>query len=68
MRKYGDQIRRGNFGTVRRNGFGAVLHKGLPESHSRFGKIRCGWFERIWHDKTWQVQHGWFRQILHDGL
>lgn len=51
MRKYGDQIRRGNFGTVRHDGFGAVLHKGLPERDGRFGKIRRGRFEQIWHDK-----------------
>ena len=39
--KYGDQIRRGNFGTVRHDGFGAVQHKGLPERDGRFGKVRA---------------------------
>ena len=48
--KYGDQIRRGNFGTVRHDGFGAVQHKGLPERDGRFGKVRRGRFERAWHD------------------
>ena len=43
--KYGDQIRRGNFGTVRHDGFGAVQHKGLWERHSRFGKVQHGRFE-----------------------
>ena len=43
--KYGDQIRRGNFGAVRHDGFGAVQHKGLWERHSRFGKVQHGRFE-----------------------